>query len=115
MITREEYMLKKLEIEEKMKKSRTDQHNEIAAVNEEFGLRLRDLSDAYRRQRNALFEERDAKRLEIEGKFKDQRRDLWIEDCVLVSQWRSQLKEVELTPPTNGGEQPEEEGGRNGE
>ena len=91
MMTREEYMLQKQEIDEQMKQTRTAEKKETAAVNDEYELRLRDLGDAYRKQRQALFEERDAKRLEIESRYKDERRALWVKDCELVSQWRLQL------------------------
>lgn len=99
MMTREEYMLQKQEIDELMKQTRIAEKKETAAVNEDYDLRLRDLSDAYRRQRQALFEERDAKRLQIEGRYKDERRALWVKDCELVNQWRSQLNIDEITPP----------------
>lgn len=99
MMTREEYMLQKQEIDELMKQTRIAEKRETAAVNDEYELRLQDLADAYRRQRQALFEERDAKRLQIGGRYKDERRALWVKDCELVSQWRSQLNIGEITPP----------------
>lgn len=111
-ITREQYMLRKQEIDEQMKQTRKQEKADTAALNEDYDLRLHDLCDAYRRQRQKLFEERDAKRLEIESRYKDQRRALWVEDCQLVSQWRAQLNNGEITPPTttNGGERPNEGG-----
>lgn len=98
MMTREEYMLRKHEIDEQMKQTRIAQHADTATVNEDYDLRLRDLSGAYRRQRQALYEERNAKQLEIEERYKDKRRALWNEDCELVRQWRQQLQ-VENTLP----------------
>lgn len=91
MMTREQYMLRKQEIDEQMKQTRTREKADTAALNEDYELRLRDLGNAYRRQRQKLFEERDARRLEIESQYKEQRRALWVEDCELVSQWRKQL------------------------
>lgn len=99
MMTREEYMLQKQEIDELMKKTRIAEHTEVAALNEDYELRLHDLADAYRRQRQALFEERDAKRLQIEGRYKDERRALWVKDCELVARWRSQLNIGEIGLP----------------
>ena len=99
MMTREQYMLLKQEIDEQMKQTRIAEKRETAAVNDEYELRLRDLGDAYRRKRQALFDERDQKRLEIENRYKDERRALWVKDCELVSQWRSQLNIGEITPP----------------
>lgn len=110
MMTREEYILKKYEIDYQMKKTRISEHTEKAALNENYELCLRDLKDSYHRKRQALLEERDAKRMEISDRFKDQRRALWTEDCELVSRWRSQLDNVELTP-SDGGERTNEKGG----
>ena len=98
MMTREQYMLQKQEIEGQMKRTRIAEKRETAAINDEYELRLRDLSDAYRRQRKALFEERGQKRLEIENHYKDERRSLLVKDCELVSQWRAQLLPVNTLP-----------------
>lgn len=111
MMTREEYMLQKQEIDEQMKQTRTAEKKETAAVNDDYELRMRDLADAYRRQRQALFEERDQKRTEIESRYKDERRALWVKDCELVSRWRSQLVNGEVTPPSDGGWRHDEKGG----
>ncbi len=97
MITREEYFVMKTEIEEKMKKSRYDEHKALAAVNERYEQRLDDLRDEYRRKRQDLFGERDLEKVEVSAKFKDIRRELWLEDCRLVERWRGQL-------PQEGGE-----------
>ncbi len=88
-----------------MKKSRRDQHNELAALNEQYELRLRDETDEHRRRRQAIFDERDAARMEIEGRYKDVRRELWTQDIQLVEEWLKGLRqdEVEITPPTTGG------------
>lgn len=111
MMTREEYMLQKQEIDELMKQTRIAEKKETAAVNDDYDLRLRDLGDAYRRQRQALFGERDQQRLQIENRYKDERRALWVKDCELVARWRSQLNIGEITPPTGGGQQLNEKGG----
>lgn len=91
MMTREQYILRKQEIEERMKESRRAQHNETAALNEKFEQALRDVDDERRRKRQALFDERNNLRLEIEGRYKDVRRALWTEDVQLVAQWREGL------------------------
>ena len=100
MMTREQYIMRKADIEAAMKQSRRDQHNELAALNEQYELRLRDETDEHRRRRQAIFDERDAARLEIEGKYKDVRRELWTQDVQLVEEWRKGLRqdEVEFTP-----------------
>ncbi len=103
MITREQYILQKQDIEERMKQSRLRQQNEIAAINEVFELRLRDCSDEYRRRRQAIFDERAAQRLEIDSKYKDVRRALWAEDVQLVEEWRSGLRVDEGQLSQKGG------------
>ena len=91
MITRQEFMRRKAEIEERMKQSRLAQQKEVRILNEEFDNRLEELALAHRRRRQALFLERDRKRLDIECRYKNIRMSLFIEDSDLVSQWREQL------------------------
>lgn len=113
MMTREQYMLLKHEIDERMAQTRKQEKAETAEVNDEYELRLHDLGEAYRKQRQALFAERDARRQEISERYKDERRALWAEDCELVGQWRRQLNigAGEITPPSDGGELHDKEGG----
>lgn len=101
MMTREQYILRKTDIEAQMKQTRRDQHNKLAALNEQFEARLRDHTAEYRRQRQAIFDEREKQRLEIENHYKDIRRSLWTEDIQLVEEWRAGLRqdEVQVTPP----------------
>lgn len=100
MISREQYIMRKNEIEEAMRQSRREQGRALSALNEQYELMLRDAQDEYRRRRQAIFDERDAKRLEIDGHFKDIRRDLWSQDVALVSEWRAGL--TEITPSSGG-------------
>lgn len=93
MMTREEYVMRKADIEAAMKQSRRDQHNELAALNELFEMRLRDEDDEHRRRRQVIFEERDAARLEVEERYKDLRRVLWKQDAELVEEWRKGLRQ----------------------
>lgn len=103
MLTREEYIMRKNELEDAMRQSRRDQSRAVAALNDEYELKLRDASDEYRRRRQAIFDERDTKRLEIDVHYKNIRRDLWSQDVALVSEWRAGL--TEITPPSSGGVQ----------
>ena len=103
MMTREEYIRRKADIEAAMGQSRRDQHHELAALNEQYELRLREEGDEYRRRRQAIFDERDAARQEIEEKYKDVRRDLWSQDVQLIEEWRKGLRRDETTPPTTEG------------
>ncbi len=91
MMTREDYIMRKQDIEEQMKQSRRNQHNELAILNEEIEDRLRDTADEYRRKRQAIFDEREEKRMEIDSRYKDVRRKLWAEDVQLVAEWRAGL------------------------
>lgn len=97
MMTREEYIRRKADIEAAMGQSRRDQHHELAALNEQYELRLREEGDEHRRRRQAIFDERDAARQEIEEKYKDVRRDLWSQDVQLVEEWRKGLRRDEVT------------------
>ena len=45
MMTREQFILQKQEIEEQMRQTRVAEKKDMAAVNREYELRLRDLSD----------------------------------------------------------------------
>ena len=97
MMTREEYIRRKADIEAAMGQSRRDQHHELAALNEQYELRLREEGDEHRRRRQAIFDERDAARQEIEEKYKDVRRDLWSQDAQLIEEWRKGLRRDEVT------------------
>jgi hypothetical protein len=107
-MTRETYIAKKVDLESRMHQTRIDESEKKKALNLEYEDRLQDLLISYRRQRQALMEERDMKRVEIENAYKTKRRELWAEDCDLVTAWRAHLSEI--TPPTGGGQQHEEGG-----
>ena len=92
-MTRMEYITRKAAIDEQMKQSRRAQHNETAALNDRFEEMLRNVDEERRRKRQALFDERDNLRLEIEGRYKDVRRALWAEDVQLVEEWRAGLRQ----------------------
>ena len=98
MLTREVFMLKKTDLDNRMHQTKVDERKKIAAVNEEYEQRMKDEYLAYRAKRNTLIAERDMKRLEIENKYKTERRNIWAEDCELVQHWRSQ---VGITPPNS--------------
>ena len=104
VMTRETYIAKKTDLESRMHQTRIDESEKKKALNLEYEDRLQDLLISYRRQRQALMEERDMKRTEVENEYKGRRRALWAEDCELVSAWRNQFSEI--TPPSGGGLQP---------
>lgn len=105
MMTREQYIMRKADIEAQMKQTRRDEQNEVKAVNEQYELRLQDENNEHRRRRQAIFDERDAARLEVESHYKDLRRALWSQDVQLVEEWRAGLRrdEVQITPPPYDG------------
>lgn len=104
MMTRETYIARKTDLENRMHQTRMDERKQLKEVNVAYEDRLQDLQTSYRRQRQALLDERAIKRTEVENRYKEQRRALWTEDCELVDAWRAQLSEI--TPPTGGGLQP---------
>ena len=98
MMTREVFVLKKAEIDERMHKSKLDEKKKIHAINEEYEQRMKQEYLAYIKRRQVLMDERDLKRLEVEHEQKNLRRDLYAEDCELVALWRSQLNSI--PPPS---------------
>ena len=98
-MTREEYMMKKTDIDTRMHQTRIDERNAIKAMTLQFEDRLQDEQLKFRKLRDSIMEERDMKRVEIENEYKQRRRELWAEDCELVDQWRAQLGDMNFTPP----------------
>lgn len=101
-MTREDFMMKKADIETRMHQTRIDERNAIKAMTLQFEDRLQDEQLKFRKLRNSIMEERDMKRVEIENEYKQRRRELWSEDCELVDQWRAQLGDMNFIPPTSG-------------
>ena len=108
MMTRETYIARKTDLENRMHQTRMDEKKQLKEVNVAYEDRLQDLQTSYRRQRQALLDERALKRTEVENEYKGRRRALWAEDCELVDAWRAQLSEI--TPPSGGGQQHEKGG-----
>ena len=98
-MTREEYMMKKADIETRMHQTRINERNAIKALTLQFEDRLQDEQIKFRKLRDSIMDERDMKRVEIENEYKQRRRELWAEDCELVDQWRAQLGDMHITPP----------------
>ena len=93
-MTREDFMMKKTDIETRMHQTRIDERNAIKAMTLQFEDRLQDEQLKFRKLRNSIMEERDMKRVEIENEYKQRRRELWAEDCELVDLWRAQLGDI---------------------
>lgn len=101
-MTREEFMMKKLELEQKMHQTRIDERKALKEINIRYEDLIDDETKAFREKRNRLMEKRDFERTEIENRFKQIRRELWSEDCELVYNWRAQLGDIRITPPSTG-------------
>ena len=74
-MTREEYMMKKTDIDTRMHQTRIDERNAIKAMTLQFEDRLQDEQLKFRKLRDSIMEERDMKRVEIENEYKQRRRE----------------------------------------
>lgn len=102
MMTNKDYMTARQSIDDRMRQLRLAQHAEVAAINTDYDERMMDLAEAYRHQRQKLYQERVRKCQDVTDAYKARRRALWAEECDLVSQWRSQLGTTRLSDPGSG-------------
>lgn len=100
-ITREEYMQQRRDNDVRMHDSKMKEREALKQVTLHYEDILRDNEQEFRRKRDELRAERDAKKEEIMDMYKDERRQIWEEDNDLVTRWRSQLN-TEFTPPICG-------------
>ena len=100
-ITREEYMRQRRDNDARMHNNKVKEREALKQVNAHYEDLLRDNEQEFRRKRDELRAERDAKKEEIMDMYKDERRQIWEEDNDLVTRWRSQLN-TEFTPPIYG-------------
>ena len=103
-MTREEYLQQREAHDIAMHETKIREREAIRSINVHYDDRIRELEHQFRKDRDALLLERDAKKDEVTEKFKDERRRIWMEDCEMVSAWRAQLIS-ENTPPISGGGQ----------
>ncbi len=94
IITREQYMQQRRDNDVRMHDSKVREREAVKQVNTHYEDLLRDNEQEFRRKRDALRDERDRKREEITDMYKEERRRIWEDDSMLVSQWRSQLTET---------------------
>ena len=90
-ITREEYMRQRRDNDARMHNNKVKEREALRQVSNRYEDLLRDNKMEFRRKRDELRAERDAKREEISDKYKEERRRIWEEDSDLVTRWRSQL------------------------
>ena len=93
IITREEYMQQRRDNDVRMHNNKLKEREALKQVNLHYEDLLRDNEQEFRRRRDALRAERDAKKEEVSDKYKDERRKIWEEDNDLVSRWRSQIND----------------------
>ena len=90
IITREQYMLQRRDNDVRMHDSKVREREALRQVSNHYEDLLRDNEMEFRRKRDELRAERDAKKEEISDMYKEERRRIWEDDSMLVSQWRQQ-------------------------
>ena len=94
IITREQYMLQRRDNDVRMHNNKVKEREAIRQVSNHYEDLLRDNEMEFRRKRDELRAERDAKKEDISDMYKEERRRIWEDDSMLVSQWRSKLTET---------------------
>ena len=93
MMTYEEFMNKKMEIEAKMRKLKFDEGEARESLMRRYTDAFDNLREEMKKRREQLFIERSHDLLLLQEEFKTRRTELWKKDTKLVLQWRSQLNE----------------------
>ena len=120
MMTRLQYIERKMDIEARMKQTRKDESEQRKAIDDARIEQDKREYQEYIERKKQRAAECKAKCDAITEHFKDLRRAIWTEDVQLVEEWRAGLRqdEVEVTPPHDGrpyvklcDEQPNKKGG----
>lgn len=90
-LTFEEYRDRKVELEEAMHQTKVDEKKAMQDINLHYEDLLKDCEIDFRKKRNSIREERDAKKLEVSKMFKEKRREIYTQDCKLIIKWKSQM------------------------
>lgn len=93
MMTYEEFMNKKMEIEAQMRKLKFDEGEARESLMRRYTDAFDNLREEMKKRREQLFIERSHDLLLLQEEFKTRRTELWKKDTKLVLQWRSQLNE----------------------
>lgn len=93
MMTYEEFMNKKMEIEAQMRKLKFDEGEARESLMRRYTDAFDELREEMKKHREQLFIERSHDLLLLQEEFKTRRTELWKKDTKLVLQWRSQLNE----------------------
>lgn len=93
MMTREQFMTRKNEIEERMGETRRKKSRECKDVYEMHQRQMHLLHEQYEEQRKRLNKECMDRCDEIRARYKKERQQLFLEDMELVAAWRNQLNQ----------------------
>ncbi len=93
MMTYEEFMNKKMEIEAQIRKLKFDEGEARESLMRRYTDAFDNLREEMKKRREQLFIERSHDLLLLQEDFKTRRTELWTKDTKLVLQWRSQLNE----------------------
>ena len=105
MMTRMEYIDRKMSIDQRMKQTRRDESEQRKAIDDARIEQDRREYQEYIERKKQRAAECKAKCDAITEHFKDLRRAIWTEDVQLVEEWRAGLRqdEVQITPLTTDG------------
>lgn len=93
MMTYEEFMNKKMEIEAQMRQLKFDEGEARESLMRRYTDAFDNLREEMKKRRKQLFIERSHDLLLLQEEFNTRRTELWAKDTKLVLQWRSQLNE----------------------
>ena len=104
MMTRMQYIERKMNIEAQMKQTRREESEQRKAIDDARVEQDKREYQEFLERKHQRAAECKAKCDEISEHFKDVRRELWTQDVQLVEEWRAGLRqdEVEVTPPHDG-------------
>ena len=93
MMTYEEFMNKKKELEAQMRQLKFDEGEARESLMRRYTDAFDNLREEMKKRREQLFIERSHDLLLLQEEYKARRTELWAKDTKLVLQWRSQLNE----------------------
>ena len=94
-MTREEFMLRKEEIDNRMKETRTMEARECEEIDDMRIRQIHLMNEQYDAQRERLKKECRDRCDEIRARYRKERQRLFLQDMELVAAWRNQLGKEE--------------------
>ena len=92
-MTREEFMLRKEEIDNLMKEARTREARECEEIDDMRIRQVHLMNEQYDAQRGRLSRECRQRCDEIRARYRKERQRLFLQDMELVAAWRNQLNQ----------------------